>query len=165
MYYGGKLLSHLTAEDPEGQENQEIEEFISLRKLNRKIAIIMDSDKKSGTEEINSSKKRIKLEFEKGPGHAWVTNGREIENYLPEKPFIEAVKKVHPKSNIQSLIDKGRYGCRVKIEQSSSNKACRILKVKVAKEFVNQEGNIDFLKLDLGSQVDKLIQFIDSSNN
>ena len=161
MFYGGKLLSHLTAEDPEDQENQEIEEFISLRKLNRKIAIIMDSDKRSGTEEINSSKKRIKLEFEKGPGHAWVTKGREIENYLPEKPFIEAVKKVHPKSNIQSLIDKGPYECRVKKEQSSSN----INKVRVAKEFVNQKGSIDFLILDLEEQVDKLIQFIDSSNN
>jgi len=164
MYYGGKLLSHLTAEDPEDQENQEIEEFISLRKLNRKIAIIMDSDKKSGTEEINSSKKRIKLEFEEGPGHAWVTKGREIENYLPEKPFIEAVKKVHPKSNIQSLIDKGPYECRVKIKQASSNNNCYIKKVRVAKEFVNQKDNIDFSILDLEEQVDKLIQFIVSSN-
>jgi hypothetical protein len=39
MFYGGRLLSHLAADD------REVGEFISLRQLNRHSCVIMDSDK------------------------------------------------------------------------------------------------------------------------
>jgi hypothetical protein len=40
MFYGGRLLSHLTAGDDE-----DVSEFIELRSLNRNLAIVIDSDK------------------------------------------------------------------------------------------------------------------------
>lgn len=60
MFYGGRLLSHLTADDTE------INEFISLRRLNRYISIVVDSDKACKKDDINQTKNRIKEEFDKG---------------------------------------------------------------------------------------------------
>ena len=53
MFYGGRLLSHLTANDPE------VTDFISLRKLNRNVGILIDSDKASAHAKINSTKSRV----------------------------------------------------------------------------------------------------------
>ncbi len=44
MFYGGRLLNHLSADDPD------ITEFIKLRRLNRHLAVVMDSDKASATQ-------------------------------------------------------------------------------------------------------------------
>lgn len=41
MFYGGRLLSHLSADD------DAVSEFIALRSLNRHLAIVIDSDKDS----------------------------------------------------------------------------------------------------------------------
>ena len=76
MFYGGRLLSHLTALD------DEVTEFIELRSLNRNIAVVMDSDRSGELDEINATKKRIEEEFIKTRGIAWITKGREIENYV-----------------------------------------------------------------------------------
>jgi predicted ATP-dependent endonuclease of OLD family len=81
MFYGGKLLSHLTGNQYEYDEGL-VEEFIQLPKINQKMAIIIDSDKNSENAEIRETKIRIKNEFEKNHAFVWVTSGREIENYL-----------------------------------------------------------------------------------
>ena len=90
MFYGGRLLSHLSALDPE------VTEFISLRRLNRHISILIDSDRAKQGGRINDTKRRVKTEFDNGPGFAWITKGREIENYVPPIILEECVKKVHP---------------------------------------------------------------------
>ena len=81
MFYGGKLFSHLTANDDD-EINEKLENFISVRNLNRNISIVFDSDKDKSRAHLNSTKKRLKEEFNKGPGFAWITKGREIENYI-----------------------------------------------------------------------------------
>jgi len=90
MFYGGRLLSHLTVND------SEVEEFISLRRLNRNICIVIDSDRNTARGKINSTKARIKKEFDKGPGFAWITKGKEIENYIPQQILLEAIKDICP---------------------------------------------------------------------
>lgn len=62
MFYGGRLLSHLTAEDC---VDEDVDEFISLCRLNRYIAIVIDSDKKNAKTPINVTKERIRSEFDK----------------------------------------------------------------------------------------------------
>ena len=74
MFYGGRLLNHLTPDDPD------VEEFISLRRLNRHIAVLINSDKRSPRSGINSTSDDG---FDTGPGFAWVTKGYTIENYVP----------------------------------------------------------------------------------
>jgi predicted ATPase len=85
MFYGGRLLSHLTA-------NDEITEFIKLRDLNRNLAIVIDSDRKAAGNDINATKQRVIKEIG-STGFAWLTGGREIENYIPHKRLQEAVSQ------------------------------------------------------------------------
>ncbi|MDX3458050.1 AAA family ATPase [Streptomyces sp. ME02-8801-2C] len=95
MFYGGKLLSHLSGAEwlaPAGA----VEDFILLLKINRNMAIIIDSDRKSAADEIRETKVRILKEFSDYGGFAWVTSGREIENYVPQEVFESAAQQVHP---------------------------------------------------------------------
>jgi putative ATP-dependent endonuclease of OLD family len=78
LLYGGKLLAHFDAEDPHTATDT-----IHLLTTNRNAAILIDSDKKSQDDRINTTKQRLITEIEDKNGFAWVTAGREIENYLP----------------------------------------------------------------------------------
>jgi len=94
MFYGGKLLSHLTGNQYEW-DDELVKEFIELPKMNQKMAIIIDSDKKWENAQIRDTKTRIKNEFEKNKAFVWITDGREIENYLDPvkaKQLAESVK-------------------------------------------------------------------------
>ncbi|WP_363257561.1 AAA family ATPase [Parvibaculum sp.] len=96
MFYGGKLLSHLHGLPP-GQEA----EFISLLAINRNAAVVIDSDRKfpkgaKGAKRkpkmnINATKKRISDEIARTGGFVWITEGREIENYIPNAVFQRVV--------------------------------------------------------------------------
>jgi hypothetical protein len=90
MFYGGRLLNHLSANDPD------VDDFISLRRLNRNVAILMDSDRARPGERLNATKRRVRDEVDAGPGIAWVTAGRTIENYVPQDRLRGAVAAVHP---------------------------------------------------------------------
>ncbi|MDT3330220.1 AAA family ATPase [Microbacterium sp. KSW-18] len=94
MFYGGALLSHLTAEDAG------VKDFIALRKLNRNSVILIDSDRTSEEKEVNATKKRVRREFndDNSAGFAWVTWGYTIENYVPRHLMEAAIKSVHPRT-------------------------------------------------------------------
>jgi len=77
VFYGGRLLAHLSASDPE-----EISALVSILRVNRNAAIVIDSDKASSADSINPTKARLEREIEEIGGYAWVTAGREIENYI-----------------------------------------------------------------------------------
>lgn len=78
LFYGGRLLSHLTGEVP----NNTISELINLFLANRNSILVMDSDKKQPNGRINKTKQRIIKEFTDSGSIVWITQGREIENYL-----------------------------------------------------------------------------------
>ena len=80
MFYGGKLLSHLTID-----EGQQVEELIQLLKINKKCAILIDSDKKTENSKVSGTKRRIYQEAESHAVLRWTTAGREIENYISDK--------------------------------------------------------------------------------
>lgn len=100
MFYGGSLLTHLTVTDPVMHEvvNDTVSDFVNLRLLNRASAVIMDSDRTNRRAALKPAVKRIRDEYASGDGsgHAWVTNGYTIENYLPADVLKEALSKVHP---------------------------------------------------------------------
>ncbi len=156
MFYGGRLLSHLSADDPE------IDEFISLRRLNRNICILMDSDRQKPRSRINQTKKRVQDEFDRGPGFSWVTKGREVENYIDPEQLETAVCEVH--SQATGLIDTNMYAnClkRYKTKKGISNQGAD--KVKVAREVVKSPANLDVL--DLKQMISKVVNFIHESND
>ena len=90
MFYGGKLLSHLSPTD------DDVEQFISLRRLNRYVVVVIDSDRSSGAAQINATKRRIVDDLGKPAthGYSWVTDGREIENYLDEGILQDCFKSL-----------------------------------------------------------------------
>lgn len=96
MFYGGKLLSSLSVDEVE------IEDFISLRLLNRHMAILIDSDKTSADDSINATKQRIINELGRSeePSIAWVTDGYTIENYVPAELLVTACRTVHPSKTL-----------------------------------------------------------------
>lgn len=86
IYYGGRLLSHYSAED--------LENKINILTTNRNSAVVIDSDKRNKKDQINDTKKRIVREFANRKLYCWVTKGKEIENYLP----LDAINKMFPSS-------------------------------------------------------------------
>jgi putative ATP-dependent endonuclease of the OLD family len=85
MFYGGKLLSHLSCAEPDHAT-----EFIHLLRMNRNTALMMDSDHRklpSGgfRSQLNKTKKRILEEAREANSYVWTTDGREIENYLSDR--------------------------------------------------------------------------------
>jgi len=154
MFYGGRLLRHLTADD------QEINDFISLRHFNRHTAIVMDSDRSGCEQEINETKKRIQREFDREPGFGWVTEGREIENYVKPEVLEEAVRVVCPKA--VPLTKKGTYDNCLKYK-NESGEVRTVDKIKVAKRVVETEDDLDVL--DLRKMVQKLVEFIREAND
>lgn len=78
IFYGGRLLSHLSAESPE-----DVESGIAILRANRNAIILIDSDKRSQHTRINDTKRRIQKEFEELGAMCWITKGKEIENYIP----------------------------------------------------------------------------------
>jgi hypothetical protein len=156
MFYGGRLASHLSYEDEKGA----IDDFISLRRLNRRGVIVIDSDKSSPRNHLNETKKRLKAEFDRGPGFAWVTEGREIENYLPITVLQKAVSDIAPNARPITAFQKFDNVLKVK---SSKGREYQVSKVDVAKNIVEQRSP-DLSIYDLNRQLKCLIEFIVESN-
>lgn len=156
MFYGGRLASHLSCDS----DDEFIDDFISLRRLNRRTVIIIDSDRQSAHAGINSTKSRLKEEFNTGPGYAWVTKGREIENYLKADFLKLAIKDAYPSASINSHF--GQYE-NVLSAKTKKGKEIQVSKVSVANH-ITQKSVADFSVLDLDSQMKQLIEFILESN-
>lgn len=154
MFYGGRLLSHLTASDTE------VNDFIRLRRLNRNSAIVIDSDKSGARASINDTKRRMREEFVSEGGYCWITAGREIENYLAAERLTAAVEVVHPEGVYDAVY--GRYESVTKVRRRKSGEASSVDKVKVAHEITKEAP--DFDQLDLGKRVRELVTFIREAN-
>ncbi|NQX63261.1 AAA family ATPase [Paenibacillus qinlingensis] len=152
MFYGGRLLNHLTVED------DEIDEFIKLGRINRFAAIIMDSDKKSPQSHINATKKRIIDEFNKNGYCVWITKGKEIENYVDESTLMNSISEVHGDNILHP-----QYGVFNVVSTIQKNgKLISIDKISVAKRVTTK--NTDYSVLDLNQKMDDLIRFIHQAN-
>jgi len=157
MFYGGRLQAHISGNDP---DDDVVDDFISLRRLNRRGVIVIDSDRAKKGARINQTKSRLKDEFDSGPGYAWITDGREVENYLPTEQIKGALNKVKPTAKMLSKF--GRYDNTLTIKPARG-KNTQAPKVAVAKHITNNE-QPDFSVLELGKQIDRLVEFIRVSN-
>ena len=79
-YYAGSLLARTQFTSPDEAES----ELINLLRVNNNIVVVCDGDRKDPSARIKDRVRRINKEVRKIPGsHIWVTQAREIENYLP----------------------------------------------------------------------------------
>ena len=79
VFYGGRLLAHLSGEVPGYDEPK----LIKILSTNRNVVMLIDSDRRTESDAINETKKRICEEIEGTNGFCWVTAGKEVENYIP----------------------------------------------------------------------------------
>lgn len=95
VFDGGRLLAHLSADDPYVDED----EAVKILRVNRNAIVIIDSDRRKPRQKINATKRRIISEIEQVGGMAWVTAGKEVENYVP----VCALQRLFPTSDIPPL--------------------------------------------------------------
>jgi len=155
MFYGGALLNALSVLDLE-----DVEEFISLRRLNRYTAVVIDSDRTSAQKKINGSKQRVVDELNRDPdtGRAWVTKGYTIENYVPSDVLTKAIREAHPGADASLKGVASRY-----VNPLSSDRiGLRPSKVAIAK-IVARSGSNEWPD-DLKMQVGKLVELIQRAN-
>jgi len=157
MFTGGALVNSLSANDPD------VEEFISLRRLNRNIAIVIDSDKKSAHAQINQTKKRLRKEFNAGDnGLAWITAGYTIENYLPPELLREAVLSVHPSSDYQW--DGDRYSNPL-AKDATPGMTSAANKARIAVEVASMWNSSTDWPYDLREKMSALSKFVRVAND
>lgn len=158
VFYGGCLLSHLSAEPPDNRE----EDPINILLTNRNAIIIMDSDKLNESQEINDTKKRIRKEISDVGGFCWITQGKEIEHYIPKSVLssyynMEISKKIDLYTPFDNYLDTIKEG---------EGKRYLSKKVLFAEEIIplfSKENLSGWL--DLGTQLDKVIGNIKSWNH
>lgn len=151
MFYGGKLLSHLSGAD------ESLQDFIELRRLNRHMAIVMDSDKKDEATPIDEAKLRLKNEFEQDGGVAWITSVRTIENYLPQEILETAWRLVYPRKTIPA--DVGAFGRFAATEDGKED----FDKVGLARAVSTLPAHLE--TFDLFERIASIVGFIGSSNS
>lgn len=99
-FYGGALLARTQFTDPETADA----DLINLFAANPNFVVICDSDKKSEDSALKSRVQRIRDEVSETPsGMIWITQGKEIENYLTGAVLKLALEKT------DAIADPGTY--------------------------------------------------------
>lgn len=166
MFYGGRLLSHL------GAEADEIDDFISLRALNRNAAIVMDSDKSSAGGKINETKERISAAFSGAQELAWVTAGREIENYVDPEILHQCLSEMYA-GTYQEPDETGKYDHSLYFKRRlpksqkdgppQDSVVRTIDKVRLAKSVAKLPADLN--RFDLNSRVSEIVALIRAANH
>ncbi|MFJ7137577.1 AAA family ATPase [Streptomyces fungicidicus] len=159
MFYGGGLLNQLTSMD------EEVTDFIKLRRLNRHLAIVIDSDKTYAGKSLNDTKKRVRDEFNAGEVHgfAWITEGYTIENYVPPQILKSAVAKVHPQA--APLAWQGeKWQNPLVLKNAKTGKPTTPDKNKIARKVCNEWPDRPTPKSHLEKMVKQCIAFIREAN-
>lgn len=160
MFYGGRLLSHLTADDLE-PNNDDLNALIALKRLNRNFAIVIDSDRSADTSTLNNTKLRIKEEIERDGGTAWITAGREIENYINKESITNALEKNYKSFDKRHKM--GKFDNVLPFKNISGALVKEVDKVKIAKSICQIPANLDIF--DLRAQIESLTEMIKQANH
>jgi energy-coupling factor transporter ATP-binding protein EcfA2 len=156
MFYGGGLLNHLSGDDPDLTDD-----YISLRRMNRKLAIVMDSDKTSSRARINGTKKRIRQRFDDGDGFAWISHGYTVENYVPTAVMRQAIHAAH--KNATSIWSGDRFVNPLHPSQFTG--APKVLdKIAISRAVIQLWDHDTEWVGDLRAQVQQTIEFIREAN-
>jgi AAA15 family ATPase/GTPase len=96
-FYGGSVLKHFEAVEP-----QDGDDAVNILRVNRNAILIGDSDKTYANKPLKPRLKRIKGEIDAMGGYCWVTEVKEVENYIPP----DILGKIFSKT---SLLKIGKY--------------------------------------------------------
>ena len=89
VFYGGALLARVEFKSPEDED--EVAGLANLFQINHNLIVVCDSDQEAEDSSLKPRVERIREEVEKIDGaHIWITEAKEIENYLPGSVLSEA---------------------------------------------------------------------------
>jgi hypothetical protein len=157
VFYGGRLLAHLSASDPDVDADQ----VVKILRVNRNAILIIDSDLQSKDGQINTTKQRLVSEVKEFEGYTWVTAGKEIENYIPRS----AIASLYNSPDVPALKryqDFAKY--LDKIEPNEGNRFLRnkVLFAEKVCSHIAMDGIIS--TLDLFNQMREVHRFIAAWN-
>ncbi len=159
-FYGGKVLAHFTCTD------DPVEDLVQVLRFNRHAAVMMDRDGDSDTAKLNKNKERIAGELSEG--FCWVTKGREVENYLPQRLLADYLAQRYSKSLPV------RFSRNTRIEKAlaaaTKNEAGPKVryadeKVAYARAFCQLMKEEDLRVLDLRDRLNELVRHIKRWNH
>jgi putative ATP-dependent endonuclease of the OLD family len=148
VFYGGRLLAHLSADDPDIDPNQ----AVKILRVNRHAVLLMDSDCRTPRDALNQTKLRIISEIESFGGMVWVTSGKEVENYLPVSAIRSyyndpEIRSIEPFQDPAEYLDKIRKGDGSRFRRSKVLFAEQIIP-HIAAEHLNEPPNLITKLLD-----------------
>lgn len=163
MFYGGALLSHLSFDDPE------VGDFIRMNDINRKSAIVIDSDIDGNKRtDINATKQRVVNEFNSDVGMAWVTAAYTIENYVHPDLLRAAVASLYGGKTLGADLpdtESPLVGHSVEGRESPPSKTLVARQVVDLAAESGQSWSSDPWRLDALEQAAKLAALIDLANS
>ncbi|WP_170971665.1 ATP-dependent nuclease [Peribacillus simplex] len=111
VFYGGSLLDHYTVLE----EDENLSDFIDILQTSRYAIIVCDSDLGGTRNQYKDRVKRIMDRLNANRDLApyvyqWITDGREIENYVPKELFIKVIcEKIKKRSYFDYTKEKLRH--------------------------------------------------------
>ena len=143
VFYGGRLLSHIDASSPDEME----ENGVCIFRVNSNALILIDSDKKDEQDGINTTKQRIVKEIQEVGGASWITNGKEIENYIPLQ-VVKAVIDQQAKKQVERFQDFSEYLENIKDGEGERFKRGKPLFAEKFLSHITLENSKDILDLN-----------------
>ena len=155
IFYGGKLLAHFAAAD------DSVDDRVNVLRINRHAIFMMDRDAVKPNDKLNATKERIQEET--GVDQCWVTQGREIENYLRPELLSEHFsdkcgQSVTVKFNRTHRVEKAIVTATKGVEGPKSDYAGA--KVQYARMFCERMTEADLDVLDLRERLNRIVAFI-----
>ena len=157
VFYGGRLLAHLSADAIDDEERDLIKIFLT----NRNAAILIDSDKRNEFDEINNTKKRIRDEIKNSGGFFWITKGREIENYIP-KSAVASYYGLGVDQNVDQYVAFKDYIENIKSDEGAKFVSNKVFFAEEIRNHLNKENLCAML--DFKDKMDNLIVTIQKWN-
>lgn len=139
VYYGGRVLAQHDFSDSQN-------DLMSVLPISRQFAVVMDSDKTDENCDINSTKKRVCEQMSEIGSFVWITEGREIENYIH--------KSLLRQNDVKGVNEAAGKFDKVIVDTGKVNK------VKYAQELVKLEWPAEW-PLDLEDKIRELTEAID----
>ena len=169
LYYGGRVLSHFSLDDEDNDgDGKSGEALIRCLQINRRSFLMMDSDKDDEHDTLNKTKNRVIAEASGSNKDVWVTDGREIENYLPANTVEEFITLNYKTDrNPRSLCTDDRFGDRLALhlENPVPKKQPAVNKVELAKWVADHDKSNPKLNPELLAHVERLVAFVHLSGH
>jgi hypothetical protein len=153
MFFGGTgALSHLSGDEAPADE------FIALTKLAQRSCLIIDSDLSVQDAPLAPHKIRLRGELEAAGCYVWITECREMENYLEPSELEAAVKTVHP--NATALVNREQFTDNTQFATQGAPGGFK--KIAVAHRLV--ESGLSPGRFDFATRINEVVAYIRQSS-